>query len=80
MISSMFTTEAATEKPEVKVTAETEIYFTEGGAKFHLFRDCSALSGSKNVLTAKFAEAKEQGKGECCSYCAKKAGTVEILP
>lgn len=80
MISSIFEAEEETEKPTVKITEETEVFFTEGGSKFHLFSDCSTLSRTKNVLSAKFAEAKEKGKGECCSHCAKKAGTVEILP
>ncbi len=83
IVDSVFATDSGDEVTEktpaaVKVGADTEVYFTEGGSKFHLYKDCSSLSRSKNVLSGKYSEAKEKGKGECCKYCDKKAGGVEI--
>lgn len=51
-----------------------EVYWTESGGVWHLYRDCGHLKNSQNVLSGTVADAEEAGKDHVCSSCNKKAG------
>lgn len=51
-------------------SAESTVYVTESGAKYHLYSDCSALKRAKKVIGTPRSAAEDDGK-ELCSICAK---------
>ena len=67
--------EFATE--QIVIDENTDVYFTDGGSKYHIFRDCQSIIKSETVKSCKLSEAAENGKGECCKHCQKRAGIDE---
>ena len=49
------------------------VYWTKGGSRWHLFRDCYHIKDSENVISGTEEEAIEAKKEKVCSSCAKKA-------
>ena len=75
-------TEAA-DTPNIEITDATVFYWTEGGAKLHLFTDCQALSKSEpsKIKQGLLENAYYAGKTEPCSFCLKNANlTADNFP
>lgn len=57
----------------ITVSAGSEIsdvvYWTEGGSVWHIKKDCSSLSRSKNIISGSESEAISAGKERVCKRC-----------
>ena len=77
MLDSIFGDSNDTEEPPettvMEINDSTEVYYTDGGSKYHFFLDCQSLSRSTNVKTSTLGNYDEHKKDECCKYCAKRA-------
>lgn len=64
---------SAVDKPvEYRLEENRPVYVTEVGEKFHIYRDCTALSRSENVTGITRRAATYAGR-KLCAICEKKA-------
>lgn len=45
------------------------VYWTPGGSKYHLYRNCTSLKQSTEILSGSVADANRNGKAEVCNIC-----------
>ena len=66
----------STEAPSTNtpITEDHLFYWTSGGTKFHIFRDCQHLEKSNDTSSGSLSEAKEAKSGGVCSTCLKRSG------
>lgn len=50
----------------------TPVYWTENGGVYHLFRDCSYIKSSAEVISGTVEEANDAGKSDACSRCQNR--------
>lgn len=50
-------------------STQNTVYWTAGGEKYHLSKDCSSLKRSKSILSGTITEAKHSGKTTSCKLC-----------
>ena len=50
----------------------TDVYWTEGGAKYHTHEDCQHLNRTYELKTGSVAQAVDEGKDNLCKTCAKR--------
>lgn len=50
---------------------KTVVYWTEGGGKWHLNKNCSFIKDSLEVIKGSVSEAKKAGKKSVCKTCEK---------
>ena len=62
------------EQEPYQIDAKTVYYWTDGGSKFHIFRDCQHLEKSNDTSSGSLSEAKEAKSGGVCSTCLKRSG------
>jgi len=66
-----------------QANAESSVYWTAKGKKFHLYQDCQALDRSEELTNGTAQQAIDAGKGTICKFCEKRyqkegeAGIVE---
>ena len=63
------------EQEPYPIDAKTVYYWTDGGSKFHIFRDCQSLSrtADENVEHGKHGDIPGDILNEPCSFCLKRA-------
>ncbi len=69
--------------PTVQITEYTVYYWTDSGAKLHLFKTCQALSKSDSLTIKQglLEDAYYANKSEPCSFCLKIANlTADSFP
>ena len=49
--------------------ADGTVYWTKKGGVYHLYRDCSYIKSSSEVISGTAEEALEAGKSDVCSRC-----------
>jgi len=52
--------------------SDTPVYWTENGGVYHLFRDCSYIKSSAEVISGTVEEANDAGKSDACSRCQNR--------
>jgi len=67
------------EEATITVDADTVFYWTDSGTKFHIFKDCQALSRTapENISEGKISKMQASGKRSFCSFCSKRADVKE---
>ena len=68
--SDNFTEEDSTKQDHTET--DNTVYWTKGGGVYHLYRDCSYIKSSSEIISGSIEDALEEKKSGVCSRCQNR--------
>ncbi|MCQ2418273.1 MAG: hypothetical protein MJ085_00675 [Clostridia bacterium] len=62
----------AVTEAEFDTRSDMTVYWTENGAKYHLYEDCNHLNNAEDLYYGTVEQAVEAGKEDVCKTCAER--------